>query len=331
MLVNKENKTWKRQKRINRDKSKEKSRGKNKEKSRDKNKDKKHRQKREKTGEKQVQRHKNTKGGESMKNYKECLEQQQKELMKLEKIAAENLKGYKGLEKGNIRVSQCNGTPQYRFRKEGTEKEVYLPAYEKEKIKLLVQRDYDEKIYKELKNMRKRLEKFNSNYDVGRIDEMYEKLRDGRKMLINPIKPTEDMLINNWYASIHSDTNSYEKKYEFLTMRGELVRSKSEKIIADFFHSNGIPYVYEPEFILKSGKAKYPDFATLNVKNNKTIYWEHLGKADDEVYAVRNLLKLMDYEESGLIIGENLIITIETRERPLDVRTVKKKANIIYN
>ncbi len=265
-----------------------------------------------------------------MINYKKCLEQQQKELMKLEKIAAENLKAYKGLEKGNIRVSTCNGCAQYRFRKEGEEKEVYLPAYEKEKIRMLIQRDYDEKIYKELINMRKRLEKFNNSYDVGKIDEMYEKLCDGRKKLINPIKPTEEMQINNWYKSFNWDANSYEKKYEFQTMRGELVRSKSEKIIADFFHSNGIPYVYEPEYKLKCGKSLYPDFATLNVKNNRTIYWEHLGKADDGAYAVRNLLKLMDYEENGLTIGENLIISIETHDRPLDVRAVRKKAKKIY-
>ena len=266
-----------------------------------------------------------------MINYKECLEQQQKELMKLERTVAEKLKGYKGLERGNIRVSKSNGCNQYKFKEEGKEKEIYLPAYEKEKIRMLLQRDYDEKIYKELKNMIKRLGKFNSSYDIGRIDEMYEKLCDGRKKLIDPIKPTEDMLVSNWYNSIHHDENSYEKKYEFQTIRGELVRSKSEKILADFFQYSGIPYVYEPEYILKSGKAVYPDFATLNVKKNKTIYWEHLGKADDENYASRNLIKLMDYEESGLAIGDNLIISIETHDRPLDLRTVRKKAKKLYS
>ena len=56
---------------------------------------------------------------EKMINYKECLEQQQKELMKLERAVAEKLKGYKGLERGNIRVGKSNGCNQYKFKEEG--------------------------------------------------------------------------------------------------------------------------------------------------------------------------------------------------------------------
>ena len=34
--------------------------------------------------------------------------------------------------------------------------------------------------------------------------------------------------------------------------------------------------------------------------------------------------KLMDYERSGLLLGDNLIITLETRERPLDIELIKR-------
>ncbi len=261
-----------------------------------------------------------------MINYKEDLEKQRMELIKLEKRAVDRLKTYRGLEKGNLRVSTSNGCSQYHFRREGETKESYIPTYEMDRIKLLVQRDYDEKVQKELHNLIGRIERFIKGYDVDRIDQLYEKLIKGRKHLVDPIQPTSELIIKEWYERNRGDQNSFEKKYEFQTIRGELVRSKSEKMIADYFYSSGIPYVCEPEFILRNGGSVYPDFAVLNVKKNKTIYWEHLGLVDKETYASRNFNKLMDYEESGLMIGDDLIITMETQERPLDIRNVKNKA-----
>ena len=66
----------------------------------------------------------------------------------------------------------------------------------------------------------------------------------------------------------------------------------------------------------------------MNVRERKTIYWEHLGKVGEETYATRNFSKLMDYEEQGLIIGKNLIITMETEERPLDIAIVEEKVRL---
>jgi hypothetical protein len=70
---------------------------------------------------------------------------------------------------------------------------------------------------------------------------------------------------------------------------------------------------------------KYPDFVLLNVRKGKTIYWEHLGKAGEERYATKNFNKLMDYEKNGLILGDNLIITLESEKQPLDVDIVHRK------
>ena len=79
------------------------------------------------------------------------------------------------------------------------------------------------------------------------------------------------------------------------TKRGEYVRSKSEKILADLFYENGIPYQYEPAFRLINGKLVYPDFVLLNVRERKTFYWEHYGLASDETYSTKNIDKLCLY------------------------------------
>lgn len=53
-------------------------------------------------------------------------------------------------------------------------------------------------------------------------------------------------------------------------------------------------------------------------------YWEHLGRLDDKDYVNRNLVKLQQYEDSGIYIGDKLIVTAETKERPLSMKTVRK-------
>ena len=66
----------------------------------------------------------------------------------------------------------------------------------------------------------------------------------------------------------------------------------------------------------------------MNVQKRKTIYWEHLGRAGELDYATRNFEKLMDYEKNGLILGDNLIITLETSDRPIDIKNVEEKVRL---
>lgn len=54
-----------------------------------------------------------------------------------------------------------------------------------------------------------------------------------------------------------------------LTNRGERVRSKSEKIIADCFFRKGIPYKYECPLYLKGLGIIYPDFTILSKKQDR--------------------------------------------------------------
>ena len=260
-----------------------------------------------------------------MKNYKTELEAQLKELIHLEKMISNRLKEYKGLEKGNIRVSMCHGSSQYHFKKEGEDKERYIPKYEISKIQKLVQRDYDEKIHKEVLDLIKRLDKFNKKYDIGKLASLYDNLPIGRKKLITPAMPTVEMTVEEWLRVHPGNMNNYEMKHEFVTMQGEAVRSKSEKMIADYFFTHKIPYTYEPGVRLLDGRIVYPDFAALNIKENKTVYWEHLGLVEKDDYATNNFSKLIDYEEAGLLLGDSLVITMETQERPLDMKLVKRK------
>ncbi|MEE3440399.1 MAG: hypothetical protein VZR07_10670, partial [Ruminococcus sp.] len=56
----------------------------------------------------------------------------------------------------------------------------------------------------------------------------------------------------------------------FETQRGEIVRSKSEVIIADALYYANIPYHYEKP-IKVGDRVIYPDFTVLNVKTSLQI------------------------------------------------------------
>ncbi len=103
------------------------------------------------------------------------------------------------------------------------------------------------------------------------------------------------------------------KKTDYLTIktnRGEMVRSKSEKIIADTLYTHKIDYRYEQKLVL--GKAAiHPDFTIINPLNGKEYYWEHLGLADDPNYLVDWFDRKALYNQYKIQEGKNLITTTE--------------------
>lgn len=67
------------------------------------------------------------------------------------------------------------------------------------------------------------------------------------------------------------------------TLSGDLVRSKSEVIVANILFDNHIPFEYEKMLYAPDGSCFLPDF-TINWKGIE-YYWEHLGLLDEEQYS----------------------------------------------
>lgn len=76
-----------------------------------------------------------------------------------------------------------------------------------------------------------------------------------------------------------------ENRGRWRTIRGEMMRSDQEVMIADYLCENGIDYQYEPKYLDKDGNMvslggnKYytPDFLLVNPVNGKQWYYEHFG------------------------------------------------------
>ena len=84
------------------------------------------------------------------------------------------------------------------------------------------------------------------------------------------------------------------------TSRGEAVRSKSEVIIANLLHGQGIDYHYEHPLEL-GGLVKYPDFTIEDDDAGITYLWEHCGLLHDPAYRRRWEEKQHWYREHGIL------------------------------
>ena len=148
---------------------------------------------------------------------------------------------------------------------------------------------------------------------------------DAKKELIDPVIMPKERFVTEWRQRHKGGLNPYPTQGKYMTNNGEMVRSKSEKIIADMLDKYGVPYTYEPVIVLKNGKKAYPDFAVLNVRTRKTMYWEHLGMITDGEYASANWDKINKYDKSGIKMWEKLIVSMESDVEPLDVSEIKEK------
>lgn len=102
----------------------------------------------------------------------------------------------------------------------------------------------------------------------------------------------------------------YEDRLVHKTVRGELVRSKSEVIIANALYYHHLEYVYEPELTLE-GRVKRPDFKVVDDDTGEEWYWEHCGMMDDPKYRKRWEDKKAFYKKNGIEKGKNLIVTYD--------------------
>lgn len=88
------------------------------------------------------------------------------------------------------------------------------------------------------------------------------------------------------------------------TDRGELVRSRSELLIANLLHQLGLGYDYEAPFTGVDGRTVRPDF-TIVTDLGETVIWEHLGMLADPRYTTKWEAKKDWYARNGVLPAED--------------------------
>ena len=246
------------------------------------------------------------------------------ELSRLEKLLGKVDKSLKKAPEGRVRMAHSNGSTQFYLCEEGKRTNGrYAKKSEYAMVKKLLQKEYDKKLKSSLVDRIKVL-KYEIKHDpqIG-PEEIFESFPEAKKRMITPYLDSDRMFAEAWIQQ-EAGTKGEITEEGFYTERGELVRSKSEKMIADKLAKMGIPYRYEAPLTFRNGRTIYPDFTILDIENRREIYLEHLGMMDNSGYAEGVVVRLGWYAENGIFPGKGLLLTFETLKTPLNVKVLEK-------
>ena len=252
-------------------------------------------------------------------------EELKEKVKEMDKLILEAEKSLKKAPKGSLVLSKSNGVTQYYHKTENTQKKgKYISSKNKKIIAALAQKDYDLRFLQVIKKQKKQIQKaikLLPDIDLARI---HTELSEGRKRYVKPYVLSDEQYVEQWLGVKYTGKEFFDDTHVIMTERGERVRSKSEKILADKLFAMGIPYRYEYPVQLKGYGTVYPDFTLLNVRKRKEFYLEHFGIMDDPEYSEKAIKKLEDYAKNKIYIGKNLLVTFETRHKPLEMKVVEQ-------
>ena len=232
--------------------------------------------------------------------------------------------------KGYLRISKKRGGVEYYYKSEGESNNKgknsnngrYIRKEEINIVKAIAQRDYDLQVVKRAEERIKAISNFMEKYKKTNLAEAYQQTNSYRRKLIFPAAISDEEFIKQWQTVEYKGKPFVNDENEIITEKGERVRSKSEKIIADKLFALGIPYRYEYPLILEENIKIYPDFTILRMPMREEVYLEHFGMMDDANYVNTVICKLSTFERNGIYLGVNLFVTYETSKRTLNTRVL---------
>lgn len=252
-----------------------------------------------------------------------CLTEQKQEWQKCLRLAEKRLAH---APEGSVKVKTSRGKYHQYFYTDQNHAAAnrYVGKEFLPQIRRIIQRDYDRKVKKYLEKRLSLLNALVCLCENDSLNDLYEKLPPARKDLVRPVLKPDSEFVEEWLNSHISSANPFPIPNGILTNKGENVRSKSEKIIADKLNDMNIPYIYESPLTLPGLGTIYPDFTVLNVSLRKTIYFEHFGKMDDPEYLQKALRKIAAYNNSHRWFGDGLLYTFESAGTPPDTAMLEK-------
>lgn len=247
------------------------------------------------------------------------------EIAELEKIICHTRNRVQRAPQGTLRISKKNTGIEYysRSAKSGGNGK-YIRKKDVEMAHKLAQKDYDIQLLKIAEERLRAIRHFLEVYDKTDLRKIYQKTNPYRRELLHEAILSDEEYIKWWQAVEYEGKAYAEDAPEIITEKGERVRSKSEKIIADKLYSLGIPYRYEYPLTLAGNVKIYPDFTILKMPAREEVYLEHFGMMDDGNYVDTVMYKLNTYERNGIYPGVNLFFTHETSRSPLNTRTLNE-------
>lgn len=235
---------------------------------------------------------------------------------------------------GTLNLSRCKNTVQY-YWNQGDHR-TYIPKGDSDFLRKLAQKEYLLKLLPELHKERLSIINFIERPTAKSLVDTYNDLKNEKKFYVLPYITSSEEYAKQWELTqnqaketIYKTNRRFALESEdltengILTEKGDYVRSKSEKIIADKLFLLNIPYTYEAPLLLKGRGYIRPDFTVLNKRTRRQYIWEHFGMIDNIDYAGKTSKKLELYMKNGYIQGKNFLSTFESSVAPLKTNTLE--------
>ena len=199
--------------------------------------------------------------------------------------------------------------------------EEYLGTDDHEKVNLLKRKRYLQKMLKIIDKNIMAIDKFMKSYKRYDPESVAASMAKAYEIPPDSIYAFMELKNPKLWVKNYTKSDRYPEHLTQITNKGELVRSKSEVIIANALYANNIPYRYEN--VTPVGPTWYsPDFKILLTKDDRVIVWEHFGYSKDPDYLDKAMHKIKAYIDNGYVLWDNFIITFEDKDGNLDSRIV---------
>jgi hypothetical protein len=243
----------------------------------------------------------------------------------LGELEKETQQALRDAPRGYLRVNKGKKGTQYYFRNDAKDYNgTYVRKKDFELVRAIAQRDYDTKLLEEIRIQKQKTEELLKMIQKEQLCAIYDDFSEERKVLISKRVVSPEEYAKVWEKDEYIGKAFNTEEGEIITDRGERVRSKSEKILADKFHHLKIPYKYECPLHLAGFGTVYPDFTLLNKWTGKEYYWEHFGMMGDEEYSTDAVRKIETYQKAGIFLGKKLLVTFETKQKPINTIRVEE-------
>ncbi len=247
------------------------------------------------------------------------------EIVKIQKLKKQVEKSLRKAPEGALIVSKSNGVPQFFHKTEsGQKKGKYIEKKKSKFISLLAQKEYDISFQKELERQENKLKRALRAIPQNELEQVYDNLTEARKPYVMPYVLSDESYVKEWISVPYEGKNYKNEFPKYTTEKGEKVRSKSEKIIADLLYQMGIPYRYEYPLYTKGYGTIYPDFTILITASRKEVYLELFGMMDNPEYCEKALQRIQELARNGIMLGKNLYVVFESLSTPMDTKLIKK-------
>ncbi len=204
----------------------------------------------------------------------------------------------------------------------------YIPKAKQQLLEELTLKKYLSNLREDYSNELTAINSYLKIHKPFSANELLENDADCRKILSNYFTPNSK-IIQTWLQEPFIQSTEHKENLIHRCISGDIVRSKSEEIIANLLHNHQIPFRYECKLEIDD-MIFYPDFTIMHPKTFKIYYWEHFGMIDIPKYSKNAFSKLNIYSTNGIVPSINLITTFETSKIPLTSDVVEQVINTYF-